>query len=124
MTPGQDVGSPEARNPGNDNNGPARVMDSPNGGGGSYGYQRPTQDEPFGASMGELGDRNMAGRVRRTVFANPELFRACRGVSISVFNGDVTLQGQVASGRDRDLLVKRVGDVVGPDRVDNQVEVR
>lgn len=68
-------------------------------------------------------DINVAHLVRRTLAQDHHLGGISNHVGVKVSKGIVTLNGGVASERDRQVIVDRVSKLPGVDQVDDQLAV-
>ena len=69
-------------------------------------------------------DRETTQRIRQSIVKDKSLSTYAHNVKVVTQNNRVTLRGPVRDEKERDQIVARAGEVVGPDHVDNQLSVK
>jgi hyperosmotically inducible periplasmic protein len=69
------------------------------------------------------GDRTITQKIRQSIMADSGLSTNAKNIKIVSIKGVVTLRGPVASLQEKDIIAKKVSDVQGIVKVDNQLEV-
>lgn len=68
-------------------------------------------------------DRTITQKIRKAVVADDSLSTNAKNIKIITINGVVTLRGPVASQQEIDSIIRKVSDVQGIVKVDNQLEI-
>lgn len=68
-------------------------------------------------------DRTITQKIRQAIVSDGTLSTNAKNIKIITINGVVTLRGPVASPQEKDLILRKISDVQGVTRVDNQLEV-
>lgn len=68
-------------------------------------------------------DRTITQRIRQSIMSDDALSTNAKNIKIITVRGIVTLRGPVASSQEKDAIERKVKDVQGIIRVDNQLEV-
>lgn len=68
-------------------------------------------------------DRTTTQRIRQAIMADTSLSTNAKNIKIITANGVVTLRGPVGSTSEKDAIAKKVKDLAGVNRVDNQLEI-
>ena len=69
-------------------------------------------------------DREITMKIRRSIVADKTLSTYGHNVKIITKNGMVTLKGPVHSDEERQTIAAKAADVVGQDKVSNQLTVK
>ena len=77
---------------------------------------------PFDQSENE-GDLQITKKIRQNIMADEALSTNAKNIKIITINGVVTLRGPVASSSEKAAIAKKISNVQGIVRVDNQLEV-
>jgi osmotically-inducible protein OsmY len=77
-----------------------------------------------GQQSNAKADVELTQRIRRAVMQDESLSMTARNVKIISANGSVTLRGPVNSEQERTAIGKKAQAIAGPDKVDNQLEVK
>lgn len=77
---------------------------------------------PMNQSESEA-DRTITQKIRQSIMSDGSLSTNAKNIKVITINGVVTLRGPVNSSQERDTIAKRVHDVNGIVRVDNQLEI-
>lgn len=76
------------------------------------------------SSVSGLSDREIAGKVRRSIQDDQTLAPSAHDVKVSASNGRVMLKGKVGSDADKDMIGSKAAEIVGSGNVDNQLTVK
>lgn len=68
-------------------------------------------------------DRVISQKIRQALVADDSLSTNAKNVKVITINGIVTLRGPVSSAKEKDDIARKVYDVQGITRVDNQLEI-
>jgi len=68
-------------------------------------------------------DRKITQKIRQTLLSDDSLSTNGKNIKIVTINGVVTLRGAVLSSKERDLISKKVADIQGVVKVDNQLNI-
>lgn len=68
-------------------------------------------------------DRMITRRLRQIIISDDSLSTNAKNIKIITIEGVVTLRGPVASAQEKDAIAKKVKNIQGISRVDNQLEV-
>lgn len=68
-------------------------------------------------------DRSITQKIRQAIISDSALSTNAKNIKIITIQGVVTLRGPVASLQEKDAIVRKVNDVPGIQKVDNQLEV-
>lgn len=68
-------------------------------------------------------DRTLTQKIRQALMADKALSSNGKNVKIMTINGVVTLRGPVANSQERDDIARKVKNIQGIARIDNQLEV-
>ena len=68
-------------------------------------------------------DRDLNGRIRESLSSDSALNEASQSVRINTDNGVVTLQGSVATEKEREDLETKIKHMTGVDSVSNQLQI-
>lgn len=71
-----------------------------------------------------MSDRQIAAKIRRSIVADKGLSTYGHNVKVIVQSGSVTLKGPVHSEREKQNIASKATDVVGQDKVINQLTVK
>jgi hyperosmotically inducible protein len=77
-----------------------------------------------GQQSNAKADVELTRRIRRAVMGDQSLSMTAHNVKIISANGAVTLRGPVNSEQERTEIGKKAQAIAGPDKVDNQLEVK
>jgi len=77
---------------------------------------------PFDQSESEA-DRTLTQKIRQAIMSDDSLSTNAKNIKIISINGVVTLRGPVSSSSEKDAIARKVNDVQGIVKVDNQLEV-
>jgi hyperosmotically inducible protein len=77
-----------------------------------------------GQQSNAKADVELTQRIRRAVMQDESLSMTAHNVKIISANGAVTLRGPVNSEQERTAIGKKAQAIAGPDKVDNQLEVK
>jgi hyperosmotically inducible protein len=69
-------------------------------------------------------DRDITAKVRRALVADKSISTYGHNVKIITQNGAVTLKGPVHSDQEKQTIASKAADVVGQDKVTNQLTVK
>ena len=68
-------------------------------------------------------DRTITQKIRQAIIADGALSTNAKNIKIITIKGVVTLRGPVANTQEKDAIAKKVKDVQGIVKVDNQLEI-
>ena len=68
-------------------------------------------------------DRALTQKIRQSIVSDSALSTNAKNIKIVTINGVVTLRGPVASSQEKDAIAKKVSDIQGIVKVDNQLEI-
>ena len=68
-------------------------------------------------------DRTITQKIRQAIIADDSLSMNAKNIKIITLNGVVTLRGPVASAMEKDNIARKVSEVAGILKVDNQLEI-
>lgn len=68
-------------------------------------------------------DRELARKIRKSVYDDKSLSTYAHNVKIIVQNGDVTLKGPVRNGSEKETIEKKAAAIAGAGKVTNEIEV-
>jgi hyperosmotically inducible protein len=85
----------------------------------SQNQDKTADNQPNGKS-----DVQLTAQIRRSVVADKSLSTYGHNVKIVVANGAVTLKGPVHTDDEKQNIAAKAADVVGKDKVDNQLTVK
>jgi osmotically-inducible protein OsmY len=74
--------------------------------------------------MGDTSDRATTQKIRKAIIADKSLSMYGHNVKIITRNGAVTLKGPVHSEEEKDTIASKAAEVVGQDKVMNQLTVK
>jgi hyperosmotically inducible periplasmic protein len=74
--------------------------------------------------MGDTPDRATTQKIRKAIIADKSLSMYGHNVKIITRNGAVTLKGPVHSQEEKDTIASKAAEVVGQDKVMNQLTVK
>jgi hyperosmotically inducible protein len=77
---------------------------------------------PFDQSESEV-DRTITQKIRQAIMSDSALSTNAKNIKIITIKGVVTLRGPVASSQEKDAIARKVNDVQGVIKLDNQIEV-
>jgi hyperosmotically inducible periplasmic protein len=77
-----------------------------------------------GQQSNAKADVELTQRIRRAVMQDESLSMTAHNVKIISANGAVTLRGPVNSEQERTAIGRKAQAIAGPDKVDNQLEVK
>jgi hyperosmotically inducible periplasmic protein len=77
---------------------------------------------PFDQSESEI-DRKITQQIRRALVADPVLSINAKNIKVITINGVVTLRGPVANAQEKEIIVRKIGEIKGISKVDNQLEI-
>jgi hypothetical protein len=69
------------------------------------------------------GDRAITQKIRQAIMADDSLSTNAKNIKIITVNGVVTLRGPVANQQEKDAIAKKVNNVQGIFKVENQLDV-
>jgi hyperosmotically inducible periplasmic protein len=69
-------------------------------------------------------DREITRKIRRSITAEKSLSTYAHNVKIVTQAGQVTLKGPVQSDNEREMIASKAAEVVGAEKVDNQLTVK
>lgn len=69
-------------------------------------------------------DRTISQRIRQAIMADDSLSTNAKNVKVITINGVVVLRGPVFSSAEKEAIAKKVAEIQGVSRVDNQIEVK
>lgn len=69
-------------------------------------------------------DRELTAKIRRALIADKSLSMYGHNVKIVVTGGAVTLKGPVHSEEEKQSIAAKAGEIVGQDKVTNQISVK
>jgi hyperosmotically inducible protein len=69
-------------------------------------------------------DREITRKVRRSITADKSLSTYAHNVKIITQDGQVTLKGPVQSDNEKQMIATKAADVVGAEKVNNQLTVK
>lgn len=78
---------------------------------------------PFDQSESQ-SDLDITQKIRRALMDDDSLSVNAKNIKIMTNNGVVTLRGPVENSNERDSIARKVKDISGVKRVDNQLEVK
>jgi hyperosmotically inducible protein len=82
------------------------------------------QDKTADQQTNGKSDVQLTAQIRRNIVADKSLSTYGHNVKIIVANGAVTLKGPVHSDDEKQTIAAKAADVVGKDKVDNQLTVK
>jgi hyperosmotically inducible periplasmic protein len=68
-------------------------------------------------------DREIAEQIRQSIVKDKSLSTYAHNVKVIVQNGAVTLKGPVRSDEEKQAIEQKAGQIAGPDKVTDQIEV-
>jgi hyperosmotically inducible periplasmic protein len=68
-------------------------------------------------------DRTITQKIRQAIMNDSALSTNAKNIKIITINGVVTLRGPVANSQEKESIARKVNDVQGIVKVDNQLEV-
>lgn len=68
-------------------------------------------------------DRTITQKIRQAIMSDGALSTDAKNIKIITIKGVVTLRGPVANSEEKDAIARKVSDVQGVVKVDNQIEV-
>lgn len=68
-------------------------------------------------------DRALTQKARQAITGDSSLSVHAKNIKITTANGVVTLRGSVASSQEKESIARKINDLAGVKRVDNQLEV-
>lgn len=68
-------------------------------------------------------DRTITQKIRQAIMSDSALSTNAKNIKIITIKGIVTLRGPVATSQEKDAIARKVNDVQGVVKVDNQLEV-
>lgn len=77
---------------------------------------------PMDQSENEV-DREITQNIRQRIIADSSLSMNAKNIKIITTDGVVTLRGPVASTQEKDTIARKINEIKGVVRVDNQLEV-
>jgi osmotically-inducible protein OsmY len=69
-------------------------------------------------------DREITKKIRQSLIADKSLSTYAHNVKIITQSGAVTLKGPVHSEEEKQTIASKAADVVGPDKVTNQITIK
>ena len=81
-----------------------------------------TTKTPLDQSESE-SDRKITQEIRQAIMSDSTLSTNAKNIKIITIKGVVTLRGPVASSQEKDAIARKVDDVPGVVKLDNQLEV-
>jgi osmotically-inducible protein OsmY len=69
-------------------------------------------------------DRDITQQVRKAIIADKALSTYAHNVKVITQNGAVTLKGPVRSEDEKQAIASKAAEVVGADKVTNQIEIK
>jgi hyperosmotically inducible periplasmic protein len=73
---------------------------------------------------GNASDREITQKIRQSLMADKSLSMYAHNVKIITQNGQVTLKGPVHTEDEKQVIASKAADVVGQDKVTNQLTVK
>jgi osmotically-inducible protein OsmY len=86
--------------------------------------QNKAHDQTADNQKETTSDRETTQKVRQSIMKDKSLSTYAHNVKVITQNNRVTLKGPVRDESERDKVVARAGEVVGPENVDNQLTVK
>jgi osmotically-inducible protein OsmY len=77
-----------------------------------------------GQQSNTKSDEELSRKIRRAVVKDNSLSAMAHNVKIVTVDGSVTLRGPVKTQDEKDSIVRLAQTIAGPDKVDNQLEVK
>lgn len=68
-------------------------------------------------------DQATTRKVRQAIAADSTLSTNAKNIKITTSNGTVTLRGSVDSANEKEVVARKIKEISGVNRVDNQLEV-
>ena len=68
-------------------------------------------------------DRKITQKIRQAIMSDGSLSTDAKNIKIITVNGVVTLRGPVSNSQEKDAIARKVNDVHGIVKVDNQLEI-
>lgn len=68
-------------------------------------------------------DRIITQKIRRAIIADEALSPQAKNIKIITIKGVVTLRGPVLTPKERDAILRRIHELGGIERVENQLEI-
>jgi hyperosmotically inducible periplasmic protein len=68
-------------------------------------------------------DRTITQKIRQAIISDDSLSTNAKNIKIITINGVVTLRGPVSSSQEKDVIARKLDNVQGIVKVDNQLEV-
>lgn len=68
-------------------------------------------------------DRTITQKIRKAIMSDSDLSTNAKNIKIITRQGVVTLRGPVASSQEKDAIARKVNDIQGIQRVENQLEI-
>lgn len=68
-------------------------------------------------------DRELAGRVRKAVYADKSLSTYAHNIKIIARDGNVTLKGPVRTQAEKDAIAEKANGIAGATKVTNELEI-
>lgn len=68
-------------------------------------------------------DRTITQKIRQALIADSALSTNAKNIKVITINGVVTLRGPVASAQEKEVIAKKIAEVRGVTRVNNQLEI-
>ena len=72
----------------------------------------------------QTSDREITKKIRQSIVADKSLSTYGHNVKIITQNGAVTLKGPVHSDQEKQKIASKAGEIVGPDKVTNQITLK
>lgn len=69
-------------------------------------------------------DREVTQKIRQSIVADKSLSTYAHNVKIITQHGQVTLKGPVRNENEKEMIASKAGEVVGTDKVNNQLTVK
>lgn len=76
-----------------------------------------------GNSYENEADRLITQKIRQVIVTDGTLSTNAKNIKIITIDGVVTLRGPVASAKEKEDISRKIGNVQGINKVDNQLEV-
>jgi len=68
-------------------------------------------------------DRTITQKIRQALISDTALSVNAKNIKVITINGVVTLRGPVANAQEKEIIAKKVSEVQGVTRLDNQLEI-
>lgn len=68
-------------------------------------------------------DRMITKKIRQAILADDSLSTNAKNIKVITMNGAVILRGPVANSKEKELIAKKIDNIQGIVKVDNQLEI-